>query len=135
MKGDDRSSPRPTGIRGCAVALSCLLLMSCAHGVHLHNEADAERARKALETYETVDLGSITRVGIENVTALNEAEAETQARLTQLGFQIELTDLIASNPEVSDKNGKLAQGWPRLVEETEDVLKALGSSIDPRKHH
>jgi uncharacterized coiled-coil DUF342 family protein len=117
----------------CVIALSCVLVVGCASGVHIHNNAEAQRARRALETYEKMDLGSITRIGIDNVTALNEVETETHNKLARLGFQIELSEIIGSTPKPSTEEGQLAQGWLRLVEETDSALKSLGSSLDTPK--
>ena len=109
------------------LALIGVLLFSLAgcQGVHFHNQADAKRAAKAVETYESVELFSVIETGIANVDALTAAEIETKKNLDQAEAGILTSDILGSIPTTGDQPA----GWPLLLDDTNKALESFGLSL------
>ncbi|MEM7204094.1 MAG: hypothetical protein AAF628_27780 [Planctomycetota bacterium] len=106
-----------------------MLACFACHGVHLHNEAEAERARKALATYDEVELDALTETGITNVERLTESEKETRRKFHRIALQIELCDVIGGVPTRPQERD--LTGWRLLAKQVNEEAAAYpAASLD-----
>jgi hypothetical protein len=165
MNSAESTGFRGITILGIAVGLGLLLLgaTGCSgmtsrmtRGLYLHSDADESRAKKALQTFEEIDLGTVVEIGRTNVLSLAAAQQEVDQRTTELLAKRDLLTVIAfesdeivdaeaadDDPDTptkpfhrtTDRPGKSRcdyawTGWPRLRCDARERFEDYGLSTE-----
>lgn len=105
------------------VAAAVITVTACS--LHLHNPANAKRARAALDTYEKLKVDSLVTTGRGNMAELSKAQLETRQRVSEVLAKVELAAVIGAEPDKPgaepDESG-LGPGWRTLIPEAQAAL-------------